>query len=46
MQTYPYWELVIADASNTAKVKEFCEAYQEERIQYISKILFPVLQQI
>lgn len=35
-QTYPYWELVIADASKGSKVKEVCEAYKEERIHYVS----------
>ena len=33
-QTYPYWELVIADASNTAIVKKQCEKYQDKRICY------------
>ena len=35
-QTYPYWELVIADASSSKRVKEICEAYKEERICYIA----------
>ena len=36
MQTYPYWELVIADASKSTKVKKICEAWGEERLRYIS----------
>lgn len=35
-QTYPYWELVIADASSTDKVKKQCEKYADERIKYFS----------
>ena len=35
-QTYPYWELVIADASSTDKVKKQCEQYADERIKYFS----------
>ena len=35
-QTYPYWELIIADASSTHKVKKQCEAYQDERIRYFA----------
>ena len=35
-QTYPYWELIIADASSTAKVRNYCEQYKDSRIQYFS----------
>lgn len=35
-QTYPYWELVIADASSTSKVKNQCEKYTDSRIRYFS----------
>lgn len=35
-QTYPYWELVIADASSTDKVKSQCEKYADDRIKYFS----------
>ena len=35
-QTYPYWELVIADASSTDIVKNQCEKYADERIKYFS----------
>ena len=34
-QTYPYWELIIADASESANVKSVCESYHEERIRYV-----------
>ena len=33
-QTYPYWELVIADASRSDKVKKEWEKYADERIRY------------
>lgn len=35
-QTYPYWELVIADASSTSKVKKQCESYEDGRIRYVA----------
>ena len=35
-QTYPCWELVIADASSTDKVKKQCEKYADDRIRYFS----------
>ena len=35
-QTYSYWELVIADASSSDKVKKQCEKYKDNRIQYFS----------
>ena len=34
-QTYPYWELVIADASTSDKVKVQCEKYVDSRVRYI-----------
>ena len=34
-QTYPYWELVLADGSTLDSVKETAEDYREERIHYI-----------
>ena len=34
-QTYPYWELVIADASCSQKVKVECEKYSDARIRYV-----------
>lgn len=33
-QTYPYWELIIADASSTDRVKNECAGYADERIKY------------
>lgn len=33
-QTYPYWELVIADASSTDVVKCQCDKYEDKRIKY------------
>ena len=33
-QTYPYWELIIADASSTDTVKTYCEKYADDRIKY------------
>ena len=33
-QTYSYWELVIADASSTDKVKVYCEKQGDARIKY------------
>ncbi len=35
-QTYPYWELIIADASAGDKVKNECAKYQDERVQYFA----------
>ena len=35
-QTYPYWELVIADASSTQVVKNCCLKYNDDRIKYIA----------
>ena len=34
-QTYPHWELIIADASSTDKVKVECEKYPDTRIRYV-----------
>ena len=34
-QTYPYWELLLLDASKTDRVKRRIEAYQDERIRYL-----------
>ena len=34
-QTYPHWELVIADASSSNKVKEECDKYPDDRIRYV-----------
>jgi len=34
-QTYPYWELVLADGSLSHKVEEAVKAWGEERIRYI-----------
>lgn len=34
-QTYPHWELIIADASPTDKLKEEVSYYNDERIRYI-----------
>ena len=33
-QTYPYWELILADASNTDIVKKQWETYGDSRIKY------------
>lgn len=33
-QTYPYWELIIADASSTDRVKAYLEKYADDRIKY------------
>ena len=33
-QTYPYWELIIADASNTDRVRKQWEKYTDARIKY------------
>ena len=33
-QTYPYFELIIADASSTDKVKDYCKKYTDSRIKY------------
>ena len=35
-QTYSYWELVIADASKSDRVKIGCSKYSDERIKYFS----------
>lgn len=35
-QTYSYWELILADASSTDKVKKQCANYKDERIKYFS----------
>lgn len=35
-QTYPFWQLVIADGGKTKKVKELVDSYQETRISYVS----------
>ncbi len=35
-QTYSYWELIIADASTSDKVKKECANYPDERIKYFS----------
>lgn len=35
-QTYPYWELILADASSTEKVKKQIEKYEDIRIRYFS----------
>ena len=35
-QTYPYFELIIADASSTDKVKAYCEKYADSRIKYFA----------
>ena len=34
-QTYPYWELIIADASSSVKVREHCRKYEDSRIKYV-----------
>ena len=33
-QTYSYWELIIADASSTDRVKTYLEKYTDDRIKY------------
>lgn len=33
-QTYPHWELVLADASKSDKVKQEVEQYHDDRIRY------------
>ena len=35
-QTYPCWELILADASSTEKVKKQIEKYEDIRIRYFS----------
>ena len=35
-QTYPYWELVIADASTGKKVANKCREYRDNRIKYVA----------
>ena len=34
-QTYPYFELIIADASSSQRVKVQCEKYSDARIRYV-----------
>lgn len=34
-QTYPHWELIIADASSSDKVKVQCEKYEDSRVRYV-----------
>lgn len=34
-QTYSYWELIIADASKSDRVKKVCDTYKDERIRYV-----------
>ena len=34
-QTYPFWQLIIADAGESNKVRETVQSYHEERIQYL-----------
>ena len=34
-QTYPSWELIVADSSSTDNVKKVMETYKEPRIRYI-----------
>ncbi len=34
-QTYPHWELILADASVSNKVKDVVSSYQDSRIRYI-----------
>lgn len=34
-QTYPYWELIIADASDDDSVENVVKGYSDERIKYI-----------
>ena len=35
MQTYPFWELIIADASRTDNVRQITENYLDKRIKYV-----------
>jgi len=35
-QTYPHWELILADASEDDSVKRIATSYMDERIRYIS----------
>lgn len=35
MQTYPNWELIVADASKTDKVKNVLASYKDQRIRYL-----------
>lgn len=35
-QTYPYWELILADAGSSDKVKKHMEKYEDIRIKYFS----------
>ena len=34
-QTYPHWELIIADASSSERVKKECRKYPDTRVRYI-----------
>lgn len=34
-QSYPYWQLVIADAGKSQKVEKICASYHEDRICYV-----------
>ena len=34
-QSYPVWQLIIADAGKTSLVKNICEAYRDSRICYV-----------
>ena len=34
-QTYPYWELIIADASSTSGVRDYCKQYEDSRMKYV-----------
>ncbi len=34
-QTYPFWQLIIADAGESNRVRETVQSYHEERIQYL-----------
>ena len=34
-QTYPFWQLIIADAGKSDGVKKVCNSYKEDRITYV-----------
>ena len=34
-QTYPYFELILADASSSAELKEVANGYADDRIRYV-----------
>ena len=34
-QTYPVWQLIIADGSNSERVRSICGTYRDERICYV-----------